>query len=231
MLKKINYNDNLMEITKILKSRKESISKDVSDTVEEIKKDVKENGDSALKKYAKKFDNFIINNSNDLIVSKKEIEEGYKNVSKNFIRILNRTKNQIIEFHKNQKDKSWSIFKEDGVIMGQIVRPLEKVAVYVPGGTASYPSTVMMNVIPAVLAGVKEIIMITPVKENGKVSDSILAAAKVCGINKIYKIGGAQAIGAVTFGTETIPKVDKIVGPRKYFCCYSKKMLLWNSWN
>ena len=223
MLNKIYYEGNPKEIINKLNSRKEEISKDVTSAVEEILKDVKENGDSAIIKYTEKFDGFKIDNAKDMIVSKKEIEDGAKSVSENFFRILNRTKAQITEFHKNQIEKSWSIFKENGVIMGQMARPLEKVAVYVPGGTACYPSTVMMNVVPAILAGVKEIIMITPVKADGKVSNSILAAAKVCGIEKIYKIGGAQAIGGVAYGTETIPKVDKIVGPGNIFVATAKK--------
>ena len=223
MLNKLYYKGNLKEITDKLNSRKEDISKDVTVAVEEILKDVKENGDNALIKYAKKFDGFIIENKEDMIVLDKEIEEGAKRVGENFIRILERTKAQIIEFHKNQVNKSWNILKEDGVIMGQIVRPLKRVAVYVPGGTACYPSTVMMNIVPAKLAGVEEIIMVTPVKEDGKVADVILAAAYVCGVNKIFKIGGAQAIGAVAYGTETIPKVDKIVGPGNIYVATAKK--------
>ena len=223
MLKKINYKQNLNEIMKKLNSRKEEINKDITRIVEEILNDVKLNGDEAVIKYAEKFDGFKIKNIKDMIVSEEELEEGVKRAGEKFIKILERAKNQITEFHKNQISKSWSIYKDNGVIMGQIVRPLERVAVYVPGGTASYPSTVMMNVIPAKLAGVKEIIMITPVKEDGKVADAILAAAKVCGIKTIYKTGGAQAIGAVAYGTKTIPKVDKIVGPGNIFVATAKK--------
>lgn len=223
MLKKINYKQNLNEIMKKLNSRKEEINKDITRIVEEILNDVKLNGDEALIKYAEKFDGFKIKNIKDMIVSEEELEEGVKRAGEKFIKILERAKNQITEFHKNQISKSWSIYKDNGVIMGQIVQPLERVAVYVPGGTASYPSTVMMNAIPAKLAGVKEIIMITPVKEDGKVADAILAAAKVCGIKTIYKIGGAQAIGAVAYGTKTIPKVDKIVGPGNIFVATAKK--------
>ena len=223
MLRKIKYNGNLNEIINNLDSRKQEINKDVINSVEEILNNIKLYGDDALIKYAEKFDGFKINNMQDIIVTEEEIEEGAKNVGEKFIKILERTKKQIIEFHKNQIPKSWNIFKDDGVIMGQMVRGLERVAVYVPGGTACYPSTVMMNVIPAKFAGVKEIIMITPVKENGKVSDVILAAAKVCGIKTIYKVGGAQAIGAVAYGTETIKKVDKIVGPGNIFVATAKK--------
>ena len=223
MLKKKYYEGNLKDITVLMNSRRSQISRDVEKIVESIVKDVRENGDEALKKYSKKFDGFNISNMNDIVVSKDEIEKGAKNVGSNFIKILNRTKNQLIEFHKNQIGKSWNILKDDGVIMGQFVRPLERVAIYVPGGTACYPSTVLMNVIPAKLAGVKDIIIITPVKADGKVADIVLAAAKVCGIDKIYKVGGAQAIAAVAFGTDTIPKVDKIVGPGNIFVATAKK--------
>ena len=187
MLKKNFYKGNLNSIIKNLNSRKESINKDVTESVEKILEDIKIRGDKALIEYVEKFDGFYIENMKDLVVSKEEIEEGAKNVGENFIRILERAKFQITEFHKNQIDKSWSMYKENGVIMGQLVRPLQRIAVYVPGGTAAYPSTVLMNVIPAKLAGVKEIIMITPVKENGKVPDVILAATKVCGIKKYIK--------------------------------------------
>ncbi len=225
MLKKIKYENNLKMITNNLKGRKESINKDVNETVEKILSDVQINGDEALIKYAKDLDGFIINSIKDIVVTKEEIEEGAKSVGENFIRILNRTKEQITEFHKNQIDKSWSIYKENGVMMGQLVRPLKRIAVYVPGGTAAYPSTVLMNIIPAKLAGVKEIIMITPVKSDGKVANVILAAASVCGIDTIYKIGGAQAIGAVAYGTKTIEKVDKIVGPGNIYVATAKKQV------
>lgn len=223
MLKSINYNGNIDEIVNKLKGRKEEIRNDVNEIVEEILKDIKENGDNALIKYTKKFDGFMINDIKEIVASKEEIEDGAKNVGEQFLRILNRAKSQIEEFHKNQIEKSWSIYKENGVIMGQIIRPLERVAVYVPGGTAAYPSTVLMNIIPAKLAGVKEIVMVTPVKSDGKIPNAILAAAKICGIETIYKIGGAQAIGAVAYGTETIKKVDKIVGPGNIYVATAKK--------
>lgn len=223
MLKSINYNGNIDEIVNKLKGRKEEIRNDVNEIVEGILKDIKENGDNALIKYTKKFDGFMINDIKEIVATKEEIEEGAKNVGEQFLRILNRAKSQIEEFHKNQIEKSWSIYKENGVIMGQIIRPLERVAVYVPGGTAAYPSTVLMNIIPAKLAGVKEIVMVTPVKSDGKIPNAILAAAKICGIETIYKIGGAQAIGAVAYGTETIKKVDKIVGPGNIYVATAKK--------
>jgi len=225
MLNKVYYENNLEVIMNNLNGSKEGINKNVNESVEEILENVRNNGDKALIEYAKKFDGFSINDINDIVVNQKEIDEGAKIVGENFIRILNRTKEQITDFHKNQIEKSWSIYKENGVIMGQVVRTLKRIAVYVPGGTAAYPSTVLMNVVPAKLAGVKEIVMITPVKEDGKVPAVILAAAKVCGIDTIYKVGGAQAIGAVAYGTNTIKKVDKIVGPGNIYVATAKKLV------
>lgn len=225
MLKTFFLKGDSNDIVSKLNGRKENINKEVSEAVEVILEDVKKNGDKAIIKYAEKFDGFKVKNIKDIMATEKEIEDGAKNAGENFIRILNRAKEQITEFHKNQIEKSWSIYKENGVIMGQLVRPLQRIAVYVPGGTAAYPSTVLMNVVPAKLAGVKEIIMITPVKEDGKIPDVILAAAKVCGISTIYKIGGAQAIAAVAYGTEKIKKVDKIVGPGNIYVATAKKLV------
>lgn len=223
MLKRLDFKGSYEEIAIKFSTRKEDISKQVNDSVMAIIDDVKENGDKALMKYARQFDGFKIDNPKDFIVTKQEILDGVSIVGKDFIRILERTKQQLIDFHKNQVDKSWSLYKENGVMMGQLVRGLENVALYVPGGTATYPSTVMMNAIPAKLAGVKNLVIITPVKEDGKVNPTILAAAYVCGIEKIYKIGGAQGVAAVAIGTNTIPKVDKIVGPGNIYVATAKK--------
>ena len=223
MLKRLDFKGSYEEIAIKFSTRKEDISKQVNDSVMAIIDDVKENGDKALMKYARQFDGFKIDNPKDFIVTKQEILDGVSIVGKDFIRILERTKQQLIDFHKNQVDKSWSLYKENGVMMGQLVRGLENVALYVPGGTATYPSTVMMNAIPAKLAGVKNLVIITPVKEDGKVNPTILAAAYVCGIEKIYKVGGAQGVAAVAIGTNTIPKVDKIVGPGNIYVATAKK--------
>lgn len=223
MIKILDFKGDYKNINDSFSSRKEEISKTVNETVLDIIDDVKNNGDKALMKYCNKYDGFNITNSSDFIVSKQEILDGVSEVGKDFIRIIERTKEQLIEFHKNQIDKSWSLYKENGVMMGQIVRPIEKVALYVPGGTAAYPSTVMMNAIPAKLAGVKDIVIITPVKSDGKVNPAILGAAYVCGINTIYKVGGAQGVAAVAYGTKTIKKVDKIVGPGNIFVATAKK--------
>jgi len=223
MLKQIDYQGKLEEISKKFQGRKTEVSKEVNKTVQQIVEDIQKNGDTALFNYAKNFDGYDINTSN-LLVTRMEREKGLENIDENYFRILRRTKSQIEEFHKHQLGNSWNIFKENGVIMGQIARPLERVALYVPGGTAAYPSTVIMNAVPALLAGVKEIIMITPVKADGKVNPNILAAAEVCGIETIYKVGGAQGVAAVAYGTESIPKVDKIVGPGNIFVATAKKI-------
>lgn len=223
MLKQLDFRGDYEAIALKFSTRKEDISKQVNDAVLEIIDDVKANGDKALMKYAQKFDGFMIEHPKDFIVTKQEILDGVSQVGRDFIHILERTKEQLIAFHKNQVDKSWSLYKDNGVMMGQLVRGIENVALYVPGGTATYPSTVMMNAIPAKLAGVKNLVIITPVKADGKVNPTILAAAYVCGIEKIYKVGGAQGVAAVAVGTNTIPKVDKIVGPGNIYVATAKK--------
>ena len=223
MLKTLDFKGNYEEIATKFSTRKEDISKQVNDIVMDIIDDVKKNGDKALMKYAQKFDGFMIDDPIQFITTKQEILDGVSSVGKDFMRILERTKQQLIDFHQNQVDKSWSLYNENGVMKGQLVRGLENVALYVPGGTATYPSTVMMNAIPAKLAGVKNLVIITPVKEDGKVNPTILAAAYVCGIEKIYKVGGAQGVAAVAMGTNTIPKVDKIVGPGNIYVATAKK--------
>jgi len=209
------------DISKI-KNRKVEIDEASEKSVKSILTDVKENGDKAVRKYAERFDGFT---GEDLLVSKDEIKEAVLRVGDDFMRILQRACGKIMEFHVNQIDKSWGIYKDNGVMMGQIIRPLKTVALYVPGGTAAYPSTMLMNAVPATLAGVSYIVVFTPVKSDGKVADVILAAAACCGINKVYKIGGAQAIAAAAYGTETIPKVDKIVGPGNIFVTTAKRLV------
>lgn len=228
MLKVYDLQGQLKDVVKKFSTRKTEISKQVNDTVMDMIENVEKNGDQAIMKYCRQLDGFMIDDPQKLLVSKQEILDGVTAVGKDFMRILERTKEQLIAFHQHQVDRSWSIYKENGVMMGQIVRGLEKVALYVPGGTATYPSTVMMNAIPAKLAGVKELIIITPVKADGKVNSSILAAAYVCGIERIYKVGGAHGVAGVAIGTNTLPKVDKIVGPGNIYvatakkCCYGR---------
>ena len=224
MLKIIDYQGNLEAVATKLDSRKESVNKEVNEAVLKIIDDINLRGNEALFEYCLKFDGYQINNEKDLIVGEAEKEEALKQIDADYLRILERTKEQITEFHKNQIDKSWSLFKDNGVIMGQMVRPIERVALYVPGGTASYPSTVLMNAVPAKLAGVKDLVIITPVKEDGKVNPIIIAAAKVSGVDTIYKYGGAQGVAAIAHGTETIKKADKIVGPGNIFVATAKKL-------
>ena len=224
MLKIIDYQGNLEAVATKLDSRKESVNKEVNEAVLKIIDDINLRGNEALFEYCLKFDGYQINNEKDLIVGEAEKEEALKQIDADYLRILERTKEQITEFHKNQIDKSWSLFKDNGVIMGQMVRPIERVALYVPGGTASYPSTVLMNAVLAKLAGVKDLVIITPVKEDGKVNPIIIAAAKVSGVDTIYKFGGAQGVAAIAHGTETIKKADKIVGPGNIFVATAKKL-------
>jgi len=205
-----------------IKNRKTQADASVIASVEKILADVKADGDNAVLKYAWDLDGF---QGPDILVTQAEIDAAIKNVSPDFLQILKRAAQQITAFHQNQMQKSWSVYKENGVMMGQIVRPLARVALYVPGGTAAYPSSVLMNAIPAQLAGVKDIAIFTPVKSNGKVPDSILAAAGCCQISQIYKIGGAHAIAAAAYGTSSIPKVDKIVGPGNIYVATAKRML------
>ena len=216
---------------KILKSdeidKKEILSREIKSypeqekTVRDIIRDVAENGDAAVRKYTKLFDGV---EPDDFAVSQSEIDEAFEKVGKSFLAILKKAKNNIEAFHKKQVRKGFEIKKQNGIVLGQKFTPLESVGVYVPGGTASYPSTVLMNVVPAKIAGVKNIVMTTPPdKKTGKVKAEILAAAKIAGVDKIYKVGGAQAVAALAYGTETIPAVCKIVGPGNIFVAIAKK--------
>ncbi len=205
-----------------IKDRSDDITFDVNKIVNDIITDIKNRKDTALKEYTEKFDKVKIDNFE---VSEKETEEAFKSVSEEYINILKEAAENIEDFHKRQKTQSFINTKDDNVILGQKVRGLEKVGIYVPGGTAAYPSSVLMNAIPAKVAGVKEIIMVTPPLKDGSINKNILAAAKIAGVTKIYKAGGAQAIAALAFGTESIEKVDKIVGPGNIFVATAKKNL------
>lgn len=224
MLKVLDFKGNYNEIEEKLHTRKEEISTEVNTAVSAIIDKVKAEGDKALMDYCLKFDGYKAEKSSNLLVTKQEVLDAVTRVGPDFIRILERTKEQLSVYHEKQVEKSWSLYKNDGVIMGSIVRGIQTVALYVPGGTATYPSTVMMNAVPAQLAGVEHVYIITPVKADGKVSDVILAAAYVCGISTIYKVGGAQAIAAAAYGTKTIQKADKIVGPGNIYVATAKKL-------
>ena len=203
-------------------SRRAEVSEAVDGTVRAILADVKANGELAVRRLARELDGF---DGDDLLVTSEEILAATQNVGDDFLRILKRARGQIEKYHENQIEKSWRIYGDNGVVMGQVVRPLRRVALYVPGGTAAYPSTVLMSAIPAILAGVGELAIFTPVKADGKVADVILAAAACCGIDTIYKIGGAQAIAAAAYGIESIKKFDKITGPGNAYVAAAKRMV------
>ncbi|MBE5926928.1 MAG: histidinol dehydrogenase, partial [Lachnospiraceae bacterium] len=194
-----------------------------SDKVAVIVNDVKEKGDEAVFSYTKQFDGADLNADN-ILVTDEEIKEAYAELEKTgLVDIIRKALANIVDYHAKQKQYSWFDSKPDGSILGQKVTPLERVGVYVPGGKAAYPSSVLMNVAPAKVAGVDEIIMTTPPGKDGKVNFGTLVAAKEAGVDKIYKVGGAQAIAALAYGTETIPKVDKIVGPGNIYVALAKK--------
>jgi len=194
--------------------------KNVDAVVDEIIADVRANGDAALKKYAEKFDHARLES---LEVSAAEIEAAYARVDAKFVETLELARNNIAEFHRHQIHENFMITGKNGTVMGQRYQPIEKVGLYVPGGTASYPSTVLMDAIPAKLAGVKELTIVTPPAPDGTIPDAILAAAKVAGVDRIFKLGGAQAVAALAYGTESVPRVDKIVGPGNVFVATAKR--------
>ena len=191
-------------------------------TVADIIENVRNNKDEAVCAYTKQFDGFDLTSQN-IRVTEAEIEEAIASMDAEFIAVMEKSAANIREYHEKQKRNSWFDAKEDGTILGQKVTPLEKVGIYVPGGKAAYPSSVLMNAIPAKVAGVGKIVMTTPCNKEGKVNPGTLAAAKVAGVDEIYKVGGAQAIAALAFGTESIPKVDKITGPGNIFVALAKK--------
>jgi len=190
--------------------------------VADILYDIKKNGDEAIFRYTKKFDGADINAEN-IVVTREEIEEAYNLVDSSLIDVIRKAIVNIREFHVKQKQYSWFDSKPDGTILGQKITALSRVGVYVPGGKAAYPSSVLMNIIPAKVAGVETIIMTTPPGTNGKVNPGTLVAATEAGVDIIYKVGGAQAIGALAYGTASIPKVDKIVGPGNIYVALAKK--------
>ena len=195
---------------------------DVAGIVTDILYDVRKNGDQAVRAYCAKFDKAELTT---LEVSKQEIEEALNQVEPEFLKILEEAAANIRAFHSRQVRNSFVMADKPGIVLGQKVTPIEKVGVYVPGGTAAYPSTVLMDTIPAKIAGCPQIVMVTPPGRDGKVSPAILAAASIAGVDRIFKVGGAQAIAALAYGTESIPKVDKIVGPGNAFVAEAKKQV------
>ena len=194
----------------------------VEDIVTDIIYNVRKRGDEALYEYCEKFDKAKLSS---LLVSEEEIEEAFASVEPRFIEILSKAAANIRKFHEKQVRNSFIINDEDGIVIGQKIIPVDRAGLYVPGGTAAYPSTVLMDSIPAKIAGCREVVMVTPPSKDGKVNPVILAAAKIAGIDKIFKVGGAQAVAALAYGTESIPKVDKIVGPGNAFVAEAKKQV------
>ncbi len=190
----------------------------VADIIENVKK----NGDKALFEYTEKFDKAVLSS---LLVSEEEIEEAVNAVEPEFLEILSKAAGNIRKFHEKQVRNSFIINDENGIVIGQKVIPVDRAGLYVPGGTAAYPSTVLMDSIPAKIAGVKEVVIVTPPGKDGRVNPVILAAAKIAGVDKIFKVGGAQAVAALAYGTESVPKVDKIVGPGNAFVAEAKKQV------
>ena len=188
--------------------------------VSDIIANVRARGDAAVLEYNLKFDKADLK---DLQVSQEEIDEAFASVEPKFLSILEQAAENIRSFHSRQVRNSFVIAERPGIVLGQKVTPIEKVGVYVPGGTAAYPSTVLMDTIPAKIAGCPMIVMVTPPGNNGKINPVILAAAKIAGVDKIFKVGGAQAVAALAYGTESIPKVDKIVGPGNIFVALAKR--------
>lgn len=194
----------------------------VEEPVREIIAQVRAKGDEALKRYTKEFDGVDITS---VEVGQGAIDEGFRMADPMLVDILYRASERVAAFHQHQVRNSFLVNEEDGILMGQKIIPLERVGLYVPGGTAAYPSSVIMNCIPAKLAGVKEIVMVTPPGKDGKIPPNILAAARICGVNRVFRVGGAQAIAALAYGTESVPRVDKIVGPGNQFVAEAKKQV------
>ena len=194
----------------------------VEDIVAEIIANVRKNGDAAIYEYCKKFDKADLA---CLQVSREEIDEAVAMVEPKFLEILRKAAENIRTFHSRQVRNSFVISQENGVVVGQKIIPVDRAGLYVPGGTAAYPSTVLMDSIPAKIAGVKEVVMVTPPNKEGKINPVILAAASIAGVDKIFKVGGAQAVAALAYGTESIPRVDKIVGPGNAFVAEAKKQV------
>ncbi len=210
------------EFIELLKKRAQNSDKNVIPVVSEIIDNVKENGDKAVEEYTIKFDGKAPENPE---ISLSEIDSLIEKCDPDYLDTIRKAAANIADFHKRQVQQSWLTTKQNGVIMGQRIRGLKRVGIYVPGGTAAYPSSVLMNAIPAKIAGVEEIIMCTPPQKDGTPNPNIIAAAKEAGVDRIFLMGGAQAIAALAYGTQTVPKVDKIVGPGNIFVATAKKLL------
>lgn len=214
--------ESIQEITGSLLKRSPSQYTEYEDTVNDILKNIREKRDKALFEYTSKFDGFTLTPDN-IMVTKSEIEEAYTKLDPEYIEVIRKAAANISDFHKKQLRNSWFETKPDGSLLGMKITAIEKLGVYVPGGKAAYPSSVLMNIIPAKVAGVDRIIMCTPPGKTGVIDPGTLVAADIAGADEIYRAGGAQAIGSMAFGTESIPKVDKITGPGNIFVALAKK--------
>ncbi|MBR6792459.1 MAG: histidinol dehydrogenase, partial [Ruminococcus sp.] len=209
-----------IEFLQELQKRSGETNKKVTETVSAIIEDVKENGDEAVKKYTLKFDGSL---PEYYEVPRDVINDALNEADEELVNALLNAMENIADFHNRQREQGFINAKENGVILGQRIRGLERVGLYVPGGTAAYPSSVLMNAIPAKIAGVKEIVMVTPPLKDGTPNKDILVAAAICGVDRVFMSGGAQAIAALAYGTEEIPKCDKIVGPGNIYVATAKK--------
>ena len=218
----------MIRILKESETRREAIfaredpAETVAGPVRAIIEAVRRKGDEALKAYTKEFDGADIPT---VEVGQGSVDEGFRRADPVLVEILFRAADRIAAFHQHQVRNSFIVSEEDGIVLGQKVLPLERVGIYVPGGTAAYPSSVLMNAIPAKLAGVKEICMVTPPGRDGKIPPNILAAAKVCGVDRVFRVGGAQAVAALAYGTQSVPRVDKIVGPGNQYVAEAKRQV------
>ncbi|MGO9952951.1 MAG: histidinol dehydrogenase [Dissulfurispiraceae bacterium] len=215
----LNNDKQLQAFLKVLKRRAAGVSPEIEGTVKSILAEVRKKGDKAVVKYTSRFDRHAL----PIRVKLSEINEYSRKADKGIMKALEMSASRIYEFHVRQKEESWS-YEKGGILLGQIIRPIERVGVYVPGGKASYPSTVLMNVIPAQVAGVREIVVCVPTP-GGWINPYVMAALKLLGIREVYRIGGAQAVAAMAYGTESIGKVDKVVGPGNIFVALAKKMV------
>ena len=215
----LNYSE--IDLTETIKRSEEDVNK-VLDIVSDILNNVRVNKDNAIREYTEKFDGVTIEN---LKVSKDEIEEAYETLDDELLVALKQAADNIEKFHKRQIPSEWEMEVNPGIVAGQIVRPINSAGCYIPGGRAAYPSSILMTVIPAKIAGVKKVVCVTPPQKDGKILDAILVAADIAGADEIYKVGGAQAIAGLAYGTESIPRVEKIVGPGNIFVTAAKKLV------
>ncbi|MBR6307336.1 MAG: histidinol dehydrogenase [Lachnospiraceae bacterium] len=219
--------DNKKDLLNKLLKRSTTSYPEYEKTVADIIENIKAGGDKALFEYTLKFDKFELTKDN-IKVSAKEIAEAYKLLDKDYIEVIRKAKANIEDFHKKQVRQTFITTKPDGSILGQRITPIASAGTYVPGGKAAYPSSVLMNIVPAKVAGVEKIVMVTPPGKDGKINPGTLVAADIAGVDEIYKVGGAQAVAALAFGTESVPKVDKITGPGNIFVALAKKAVYGN---